>query len=330
MKKKSLYLFAALLALGLAPSLASAQNSGGNGGRGGGMVILCYKSLQIRDQVDSSLRALPQRGTINAQAIAVDLHLDNLRAKPVVLDWAESRKLLDREWEIPITRLEGPYHYTDEEVHNEVWRRHYGVWQRTDPDFWRDFDRKRTQPETWLTDPNGPLRVDDASWDLTIPRYCTVVQAAKYDETLDYVHLDKRIAELLDLDQRVALWVHEDLTHFYRKSMEQFASVMRAMGECESMTTVPEYVAPQWPLANTNVARALSAYMLAELPFDSPRYVDLARRVAAAVDVENGVMNIYVKNRYTRFGLASTERKMWYADCSNRLKILRSAQALYW
>jgi hypothetical protein len=333
MKSSKLFLSAALLGLvQLAPSLASAQ--AGNGGRGGGMVILCYQSIDVRNEVDRKLKEQTSRlGTIDSPALSVELRLDNLRAKPVVLDWAEAQKLIDKEWEIPMKDFQS-YDFTDEQVHDEVWNRHYRRLETMDPRFWSIFNRKRTQPEHWLMDSNGPLRVNDANWVLTIPESCIPVQAAYYDETLDYVHLDKRIARLLDLEQRVALWLHEDMTHFYRVSMAQFHAMAGSLGRtCDDERYVPGYVAPTHPVPNTDIARALSTYLTASLPIGTPRYQALAEQVAVSVKFEQPRHilfisdQIHMKREYTDFTLAWVLEKLSYAPCNSPEELTLNAAA---
>jgi hypothetical protein len=221
--------------VGIVLLAAPSALAGESGGRGGGIGLLCYKSKEIARKVMADLAAnTSQRGPRQAPPREVNLQLESLRASPIVLDLYEARLLkgvrpLDPVGARPnLTRAAEPAEEF-RKIHDLVWERVYRNLMNDDKRFWMLLSKVKTRPSDirngvrgdWVSVGTGVLRNADATFTHPIPEDCAPVQFADFDDVHRQAKVDSRILALLDDENRVTLWVHEDVGHFYRTSARQ-------------------------------------------------------------------------------------------------------------
>jgi hypothetical protein len=219
-----------------------ARAESGNGGRGGGYAILCYKSERSFRDVVANARLDDGEG----QPYPIDLHLDDLRAPPILVDYFEAIRGRFVSSEDALKSVSWGRPELDSGDPRVIFERAHALatrWVYEDlriatsratsggrrPGFWDLFDLTRTAPADWSFSDGGVPHVPDARFQRIIPPNCAYVQVAYFNDGERKVLVDQRIYQLMNMQNRAALWVHEDVTHYYRAGLKQCQDTIKSV-----------------------------------------------------------------------------------------------------
>lgn len=186
--------------IGLLAMLASAVAfAEGASDGGGGDAVLCYQSQETRDAVEKNIKN-------SNQETEVDLHLDQLSAKPVMLDIYDAKDGT------------GLFQETETKIIDRSAETIYKMLYETQPTFAVQLFNYVNKDSQWEKKRYGVLEVnDEGSRDYRIGASCVVVQVAFRDDEESVINYDPRIVELMDFPNKTALKLHEDIYYFQRR-----------------------------------------------------------------------------------------------------------------
>ncbi len=192
--------------------LTSSQLFAGQG-KGGGDVVLCYQSVEVKERVKTSIKEHSRSST------PVNLMLDKLEGEVLMLETYMALR--------PVGLFDTQVLEINSFSASEVYEI---IKDNVSESLYKYLSESITKDEQWRSSPYGVLEVHDSGYIGKIAPNCLVVQVAHYLDDINLVYFDSRITSLMNAQELRTLKIHEDLYRrqrfLYKQSGKRLKSSM--------------------------------------------------------------------------------------------------------